>query len=806
MASNNTTFVALTTGTRDKRTDKGAVYFLDGNTVDGRLNLSEGTTLQLGDNTRINVNGNPGHTYMNGLITGKGLVYIGEPTTGGRLDFSSPLGAFQIENMTYVFLGDGDVFNHLENESNVFNGSLQLFIDMLAGNAYLQFASREYANVTLDIATSNLATVALYAARSSEDYTSFSKFRTKNINTLIMRAGSLATSHGRIYDPVYEGVTNNLISLKTERDTGGFTAANETKEYFTLDVTAIQNDNTRLWIKDSLTVVQFNDFITVANTTLKDANNTPLVAYNNKNVIPVLVRSVSTTQSTTRNTITYKMRRAGFKEIKTDNANINNPVVITEMLVDDNYTNTPIGTSISTANELMDNYLRAIVDNMLLDFDILSANGDIIIIKQQWTLTQDTTQTDLIVFDDTAKTISFKMDPAGLTATDKYKKFDGVVDATLDGNTDMLYRETTGNVRIRVDNMNPEAFDLPNIYVLHRVVGDATWIPTAATVTTNISMSISVLPNTDYEISLRVPGYTWRTFTQNSDDYGVIIDSNLEAVRDLANIALFSKTANQGIINTFSFDLATRRIIELNNTNDLLVVPFLEAYIGTQLALHNPVNIVSIDDPMLPNPTRTGFILPDNADVPLVDALNPITFKLDDNSRANVFLDFTIKSADDKDVSNRFIPAERPDDIHYFMYFATSSYNLSIPYPTASENAIATKTEIQTDLDKLTAIQTTIDTNGVELKATDRALINDIPTEAEIDTKLATQTATLGNKVDVVDTVVDSIKVKTDNLPNNTTTELNTLKTDTGILKTDSNTLKADTVIIKNRVNNLPQG
>ena len=59
MALNNSTFTALTSGTRDNTQDeKGAVYFLDGNTTNGRLNISSGAIWKTGANTHIVYDGN----------------------------------------------------------------------------------------------------------------------------------------------------------------------------------------------------------------------------------------------------------------------------------------------------------------------------------------------------------------------------------------------------------------------------------------------------------------------------------------------------------------------------------------------------------------------------------------------------------------------------------------------------------------------------------------------------------------------------------------------------------------------------
>ena len=83
----NTTFTSLPSGSRDSYTYQGAVYYLDGNGTNGRLNLGSNARWIVGDNTHILVSGNANHSYMDGIIEASGLVYVGRPNGGGRFDF-----------------------------------------------------------------------------------------------------------------------------------------------------------------------------------------------------------------------------------------------------------------------------------------------------------------------------------------------------------------------------------------------------------------------------------------------------------------------------------------------------------------------------------------------------------------------------------------------------------------------------------------------------------------------------------------------------------------------------------------------
>ena len=201
----NTTFTSLPSGFRDSTADQGAVYYLDGNTTNGRLNIGINAIWQLGDNTHILVSGNPNYIYMEGIMRSSGLVYVGRPNGGGRFDFSSPNGGMEAHDITYYYTGNGTIFNHLENARNKFTGFVRFIIDMASGIAYVQFESREYANVALSIKSTNAATVNIYTARSSSGFTSLPGFSTINLN------GTLELSAGVRIQILTEGFMIHLI-------------------------------------------------------------------------------------------------------------------------------------------------------------------------------------------------------------------------------------------------------------------------------------------------------------------------------------------------------------------------------------------------------------------------------------------------------------------------------------------------------------------------------------------------------------------------------------------------------------------
>ncbi|AUR96765.1 hypothetical protein NVP1232O_31 [Vibrio phage 1.232.O._10N.261.51.E11] len=700
MTTNNTTFAAITSGTRDSRLDRGAVYFLNGNSTNGRLNLSMGATWLAGDKTYVVVAGDSGNTYMRGVIRGGSLTYAANPGVGQRVDFSSTDGSIQVEDMEFLYFGSGSVFTHLENSNNSFAKSLGFFFDMDGGAAYVQLANREYANLSVDVSSRNQSDITVYVSRSHAGQSSLPFFGTSGITELTIRAGSLSTSHGRIYDPTYQGAANNLISLKTDRDSSlTVNESNNTLEYFTLDVTDVRSDNLKIRVVNQTGDVLFDSYATNSNTTLRNFDNSVMAAYIDRSVVPILVRTVGATLSTERDQISYTVRRAGFREIAVNNEQINAPIVISEMLVDSGFSGNPSTlVTIGNAEELFDSFQHSAVADASIDYDILTAIGDTIVVKTGWTLEQSTTQAPLIAIDNANKVITFKMHTSGFFSTDKFTRFRGTVGTSLNDNTDMLYLFSNGTVRIAVSNLNPELFNTTSVYILYRTIGATAWQVSSGGGSSNADLNFVVQPNTDYEVSFRVPGYEWRTFEYNSGEFGGRIDAELQPHRDLAGATLFDRDVDPDLINSFSFDLNTRSILQTNSTGGLLTIPFLEAYVGTQIALHNPINVMEINDPMVPNATRDGFIIP---------LSSGIRFLLSNNSTGNVFADFTIKFEDLTDAIDRVNPGTSGN----YLMFATQSYNLAVPYPTAEDNASAVKASLTDDFSSVKS-----DTESIKLR------------------------------------------------------------------------------------------
>ena len=81
-------------------------------------------------------------------------------------------------------------------------------------------------------------------------------------------------------------------------------------------------------------------------------------------MIPCLVRTISTTLSTTRKNINYLIRRNGYQEIRVDNLAMNEPVVIKEMPEDTSWSNTGTITQITTLDEFYDEAQKWLTNNL----------------------------------------------------------------------------------------------------------------------------------------------------------------------------------------------------------------------------------------------------------------------------------------------------------------------------------------------------------------------------------------------------------------------------------------------------------
>jgi hypothetical protein len=109
---------------------------------------------------------------------------------------------------------------------------------MKGGTGYIQFSSLERANVFINLTSVQEGAIAIYPARSSNGFTSLPGFKVQggsSTSGITFFRGSTTTSHGRIYDPIYVDVPNNVIPINVDTNAD----ANRVHEYFTIDVTTV---------------------------------------------------------------------------------------------------------------------------------------------------------------------------------------------------------------------------------------------------------------------------------------------------------------------------------------------------------------------------------------------------------------------------------------------------------------------------------------------------------------------------------------------------------------------------------------
>ena len=226
--------------------------------------------------------------------------------------------------------------------------------------------------------------------------------------------GTTSTSHAKIYDPNYIGVTNNLLQI--DRDAGG--TSNDAEEYFSIDVTNIASDDAKIRVVDGLVTEQHNKFLSDANTKVYANDGViELLYYTGKKIIPCLVRTITTSTSSTRNTISYLIRRNGYQEIAVNNLAMNAPVIIKEIAIDEGWSNTGTLTEISTLDEFYDETQKWLTNNLGTS-NFISTNGTEIILENNWNLVISNSVSSLYSVDTTNKIITIKSNT--LVSGDKF--------------------------------------------------------------------------------------------------------------------------------------------------------------------------------------------------------------------------------------------------------------------------------------------------------------------------------------------------------------------------------------------------
>jgi hypothetical protein len=608
-----TTFTAATSSV-DYSDDPNAFYTLDGNSTNGRLNISVGSVVTFAANTTVMIKGNPGHSYVFGrILPGENFLYGIECSNGGRGDFGhsvSTIGssAAPAKNMIY-FYGNTDgtncnVYNHQENSFNIFSGTTEFRFSMKGGTGYIQFSSLERASVFINITSSQSGTIAVYPARSSFGFTSLTGFKVQggsNTSGITFRKGTQTNSHGRIYDPIYVDTPNNVIPINV--DSSGLIS--RIHEYFTLDVTTV-DPGARIQVLSG-TTEQFNKLATDVNCTIYASNGTtPLTYYTGKKVIPCLVRLVGTSATINRNLITYKIRIAGFEAIEEYDLAMNGPVVIEGMQIDHGYSHTATTiTEIATADQLYD----AITDLMCADMDIpedlFIHTGTTLEILDTWRLKRDQTLTAPVVIDKTAKEIKVKT--ASIVAlTSKFIKLEGTIDASFDGFTTLGYVKANGKVNINIVGIDPESFGHGLSAVFFKKRTETLYVKVASP---NNNVLIELDPSILYDFKVYSAGYEDTAFSLTSQGQGFTHSITVRAVKDLNGVLLYTHSsinATQEALITYS---AGKALLTFTGTSQTQI-DFHTLYKALERVTHQPDVIGMFNHPAHVSADRTGFVIP----------------------------------------------------------------------------------------------------------------------------------------------------------------------------------------------------
>lgn len=270
-------------------------------------------------------------------------------------------------------------------------------------------------------------------------------------------------------------------------------------------------------------------------------------------------------------------------------------------------------------------------------------------------------------------------------------KVTGTASTTGSGTYSLKVADSTG-VEVEITSLNPQAFTLDANYpatVLYRNVGATTW--TRVSITTGSSVKFKRPASTDTEVSVRVPGYAWKTFTLNSGASGITQSAELSAIRALDGTALFGVAGVQAQMDAIAYNSTDQRIYITNTGTTELTIELQSAYLKFAQIIHNPNLIGLWGNQIELNAARTGFEIPSG---------NSTTVYVSSTSTANIYLSFLVKfQASGLDARDRFIGNASGKVI----MFATQVNQLSVAVPSASDNAQAVRANLATELGRIDA-------------------------------------------------------------------------------------------------------
>lgn len=398
-------------------------------------------------------------------------------------------------------------------------------------------------------------------------------------------------------------------------------------------------------------------------------------------------------------------------------------------------------TTIDNSEMLYDylKYMKTLNANIELptaDTLLLSASGTILTVPTGYTLVRDQTITNPVEIDGT--NIKVKTGGSGLLKTAKFDTLSGTIDSSFNGNTDMQYVKTNGKVDVTFTSLNPKGFTLDPTFpasIGYKLATDSDYTRVSSDTLSDLTFEVD--PSTAYDIIIRVPGYKWQELQINSGTYGYTQSANMESSTDLDGNDLFSKIGVQAEMDAVTYNDVEQKI-QLENLNSAeLTISFISAYIKFEQIVHNPGLVVLWENNINVNSTIDGFVIPQG---------NPTQIFLSAISVGDAFLSFTVKHSSGEDARDRFDGNASGN----YISFATSVNNLSVPIPTAVENATATRTELATELAR-------IDENVSAEKTTNIKKVNDVAVTDINDFKARIDTL---NNISVADIEASTILAK----------------------------------------------
>ncbi len=269
-------------------------------------------------------------------------------------------------------------------------------------------------------------------------------------------------------------------------------------------------------------------------------------------------------------------------------------------------------------------------------------------------------------------------------------KATGTISKTGSGAFSGLLTADSAGVQILVMQLNPNGFTLNATAfpasVMTRKVGATSWTRTS---TTESSVSIAAEAGADYEVRIRVPGYVWQTQSINTGVFGLSLNASLVAETDLGGSPIFSKTTDAALMSAIAYNGANQRIEVTNTGSTALVIDFTNAFVRFQQILHTPGLVELWENQIQTNTLRNGFVIPNG---------NPTHVYLSSNSTAGAHLNFEVKYTDGTDARDRFHGTTAGQ-----VTSVTTNVSLSVAVPTATENAIAVRTNLAAELGRIDA-------------------------------------------------------------------------------------------------------